>query len=857
MNIPMEKIITVIVSIPYYYWAGGAAVLFGLIFTAAVMINRRKIYKTAQNLFDKKESDPLIREKLLSKPSLLEKLIKNKGEDVIAHFQAAEYLVSRFIKKNKTEDARRLLKLAPEEGIYPVFSAALSGKRLEQFLLTWFRDNLDFYYLRIIAVKSRGEKFNEKKAEKLLSEYLELVRELTGDPEWPARFFALKIIMLDNSEKSIRLVKEAFKDPYPYIRKTVAENIKFLDTDELFGNLITLVLDDPVPEVRHSARLRIDREFPERWKLEPSGMEPLQMIHVLELLKTDSTEDRNTAVTALLSQDSEAKLSAARFLEKSGTLEKILMEADRGDLEDWNRKLLILENAVSTGITDFIGSFRNTDSVDVLLLAAKLLSISSNNSLIYQLAQKTFSLHDPTETSDKEELYKFVIQLSCEKGNDSTHKLIIDELKKRKNNKTLFGFVLPLLPKSKAYLFRELFIDFLKEPGLPAEEIFIETVSDFPYDLFLGSILDILEADRADYSHEIRKRAFSILLRWHLEQTVQIILENLSVMPVEEHDFVSEMLSEIDNKVLKDRIAFILSSPDSAIRTAVISTFPPDLARSFLKEIKDALNDSDPDVRIAAFRTLFKLGEAKAAGATLAVLKDPVFKVREAAVVTAAEKGSGKFLGILEEILNDESESDSVRKAVIKGLSSASNVQSVGILVKFLENDKFTGETINALSAKTDKKSLIALVESFKDTEAVIRDKISEAFIAMGEKGEDALVALMKEEISSLKPFISEILTRTGFVEMLILKLRNRKSSIRRSAAELLAEIATDAAYRGIILAARDPDRDVRIKVTKALEMLATPAGESILKSLENDPDKKVRKYTKWAMERVKAKNLV
>jgi HEAT repeat protein len=58
------------------------------------------------------------------------------------------------------------------------------------------------------------------------------------------------------------------------------------------------------------------------------------------------------------------------------------------------------------------------------------------------------------------------------------------------------------------------------------------------------------------------------------------------------------------------------------------------------------------------------------------------------------------------------------------------------------------------------------------------------------------------------------------------------------------------------VLAARDPDNEVRIKVTRALESLATPAGDSILKSLENDPDRKVRRYTHWAMERLKSKKL-
>ena len=124
----------------------------------------------------------------------------------------------------------------------------------------------------------------------------------------------------------------------------------------------------------------------------------------------------------------------------------------------------------------------------------------------------------------------------------------------------------------------------------------------------------------------------------------------------------------------------------------------------------------------------------------------------------------------------------------------------------------------------------------------------------MGGPGEEALVALLQEDIASLKPFLADILTRTGFVETLIRRLGHRKPEIRREAAGILASIGTESAYRGVVLAARDPDQEVRVQVTRALESLASPEGEAILKSLEEDPDRKVRRYTHLAMERLRAK---
>jgi HEAT repeat protein len=93
-------------------------------------------------------------------------------------------------------------------------------------------------------------------------------------------------------------------------------------------------------------------------------------------------------------------------------------------------------------------------------------------------------------------------------------------------------------------------------------------------------------------------------------------------------------------------------------------------------------------------------------------------------------------------------------------------------------------------------------------------------------------------------------------VESNIRKLSHKDPSSRRTAAEFLSLVGTKSAFRGIVLAARDPDEEVRVMVIKALEKLAKKDSREILDYLENDPDKRVRKYTHWALERLKAKSL-
>jgi len=844
-------------ELPLYQVLAAVAVFILVIVSLFVLIKRNRLIRRAVDKMESGEKDEVITAKLLKRPRLVETLIKRKGDEVITHFGVAEYLLRRLEHRKRPDDVRRLLKLAPDAGMYPVFRMALQKKSIAAIFRNWLKENKDILLIRGMALTAGGDEFDGKTAWELLTACIDELRELSGDPEWPVRYFTLRVLLYDDNQKSRRLVKESFRDPHPLLRRTAAEKSGNEDLDELFGALMSMVLDDPVPEVRQSARQRIDATFPDRWKLNPAGMDDLQAIHVLELLKVNSKEDENTAMNALKGSSVEGRLVAARFLGKSGSLGRLFTEANRGDREDWDRREHLLKKAVSVDVTEFLEKLKTVSSVDVLLLGAKILNGGGDPALISYLAERAFSHTDPIRDADEEELYRSAISLACIRGDEKARSLVRDELRKRRNDPDILGFVLPLLPPGEAAVFRDVLLDFLKDESFNADEAFLEIMAQIPPSMFLGPVLDILEADRSRHSHSVRLRALKCLGVWHLDYTLQTILENLPILPMEQaHEFALS-LGKMNKAALEKRAGFILASPDAGIRAALITILPAAGISSFTREIREGLNDADPNVRIACLRALFESGELKASGPALALLRDPVEQVRVEAARIAGMKSTEKFLETLETILNDKDESSSVRIASMEGLAVSENTGSIAAMVRFLNSsDLLQDEMIAAMARKTDRKSLVALVEHFKDSEAILRDRIAEVFTAMGEKGENVLVELLKEDIASLKPFLSEILTRTGFVEILIRKLSHRKPQVRREAAELLAQIATDSAYRGIVLAARDPDREVRVKVTRALESLATPASESILKSLQDDPDRKVRRYTHWAMERLKARKL-
>ena len=840
--------------------AGGAGLILIIIFIR-MLISGSALMRTALKMLEHGERDQASREefkaKLLDRPALIDALIRRKGEDVITYFGVNDHLVRKFERRKSPEDARRLLRISPDEGSFAVFRAAMDNPAVAAVFANWMKENSDIASVRAMGLRARGRDFNGEGARRLLGGCIEELRELSGDPEWPVRFFALRVMLGDGDAKSLRMVNEAFKDSHPLVRRTAAEEAVNRDPDELFDRLRTMVLDDPVPEVRISARRRIEAEFPERWRVYGSELSPLQLMHVLELGRIDSKEDENAAAAALRGEAAAARLSAARFMEKSGALKRLFTEADRGDRDDWERRMELLSRAVEAGAAGFLEDLRGTDAVDVLLLAAGLLEIEANTALIAVLAEKTFGRSDEISTADESELYHKTVSLACTKGGEAARVLVRDEIRRRRRDDKTLNFILPLLPPAEAPVFRDVLLEFLVDEEFTADKAFREIMSCLPPSMFLGAVLDVLEDDRSRRSHRVRLRALWVLGGWRLDYTLQIILENLTILTPEQSREFSVHLEAMDTEALEERVRFILASPDAGMRAAVISSLPSEKIASFRKEIREGLRDANPDVRIAALRALADTGEFKASGASLALLHDPVEKVRSAAARIAGVKAGTRFLESLEKLLYDENESPVVHKAALEGLSASDARESLDALVRYLDaNEELREEAGAALAAKTDRKSLVALVEHFKDSEAVLRDRIAGVFAAMGEKGDDSLVALLREDIPSLKPLLADILTRTGFVEILIRRLGHRKPRMRRDAAELLAAIATESAYRGIVLAARDPDSEVRVRVTRALESLAGSQGETILKSLETDPDRRVRRYTQWAMERIRAKKL-
>ncbi|MFW6290778.1 MAG: HEAT repeat domain-containing protein [Spirochaetota bacterium] len=462
------------------------------------------------------------------------------------------------------------------------------------------------------------------------------------------------------------------------------------------------------------------------------------------------------------------------------------------------------------------------------------------------------------ETTDHyDEIYARTVEAIGKRGTEEAQRLLAREITRRVDQPELLRASLSGVPEGHDQVYAPTLLAALRDPDFPERDALRAACTRLDAPLVLSTCIDIITAGRDANPHRVRIDALMTLGELGLPYTLQDILEHLPILPVETAREFTALLNAQQPRELERKVAKLLDSVDGSIRAAVISALPATGKKTFLNQIKAALGDADPDVRIAAAWSLVDYEETRALNQAAGMLRDPVERVRESVAHALAVGGGKTALDALREALVDENEVDVVKRGAIRGLGASDQPDAVDILVDVLEaDDELAEEATDALAGKARGASVRRLVERFKDAGPELRDRITGVFTRMGEHGEPVVREVLEEEIESLRPLLAEILETTGYVENRIRLLSNRDPRIRRDAADFLAKVGSEAAFRGIVLAARDPDSQVRVQVTKALERLASEDGKEILHALENDPDRKIRKYTHWALERLEAKSM-
>jgi len=838
-----------------------ALALSGIVFLITLLFKRSQFKKRLiavyrdPTLLDKEFRDYFSPPRIMARSTLIEKVALKEGKDLLELIGITNLWFTDLKKHRGKKNFRRILDYYPDAGLFTCFLIALERKDYAVILRAWLEKNEEFLLARRIALSGVGEAFDGEKALDFFRDKLPQIREMTGDPLWASRYFAIKILLYDNSDQSVRSIWESFHDPHALIRKTIACEFQTENKDKLYNELYRLFLNDPVREVRAAAKDRINRDFSDVYNIEMDNLDTHEAIHALEHLSPFSKADEDTALKFLDNENLELRFTAARYLEERGALRRLLEEADLGDRKNLNRIDRLLRKSCDVHVTSFLDISAKTGNIGSLYIAAGILAERGDVSLIDPLCRKIFSLNHSTT----ENILLFDRALLClnKRGTDQSLSFLNDFLKKNRENRKLSAKLLNALPARGAAIFIPTLVKLLKDESFISRRELREAICRMDPGLFLQGMLEIIKSDREAYSHKIRKDALKILVELRQSFCLQTILENLPILPQQESREIAVILAEYNRDEFDRMTSLLLESDDSSLRSSLISCLPAVEGKNFLKEIRKSLGDADPDVRIASIWAMVDFGDIKTISSAIDMLRDPVERVRMEVAMAIAGSGSDAALQELRLVLFDKNETDSVKVPAIRGLGFSKSLKSLEILTEMYEKtDEFDSVITKSLEGRTDSKEITRLIEIFKDGSPRLREKMTHGFIAMKESGEKMMLNLLKEDITALKPFISEVLEKTGFIESQIRMLKHRDPFLRQKAAAELSYIGTASAFRGIVLAARDSNKEVRIAVTKALEHLNNKEGTEILKKLENDPDRKVRKYTAWALGRLESKNM-
>lgn len=794
---------------------------------------------------------------LLRRSNLIEKMSEKSGPLVVELTGMDDLWIQRLENRGGRKNLMRVLKFAPDKGLFACFMAVLRKPSLAPALMGWLEGTGDFLFMRRIALSSRGKGFDGKKAHALFKDKLDLVRELGGDPEWASRFFSCQILLHDDDEKSRQLLWDAFDDPHPLVRKTVLEGFAPEDRQAHYKKLHALFIHDPAYEVRKSAWSHIHNEFSDLYTLNPKGLGEDETLHVLELLNVRVKDDENFALTFLQSKNLEFRLLSADFLQRCGALERICQNADLGDREDMERVYKLLKAASEVNVTGFLGRvIDSTNNPASLLVCARILI--SNDQLthfITPMARKVFALYNGK--AELLEVYQTALKCVSQSGSEETLRLLNQELERRAHDALAMPYILENMPPRGGLIFMTTLINHFRNPDYPYRDSLRKALKQMPVPMVLPEVLAMIKSSRDSLPIPVRVDAVRLLGEMGLTYCLQTVLENLWVLPLDEAREFMSVLGDYPRDLLATKVEKLLNTSDTRIRAAIIHALPAIQEKRFIPRLKELSKDVDPDVRIACAWALSDFTDMDWKAEDMAILRDPVDRVREEAARAFGKLGSQSVLNAMKKLFSLEDESAPVKKAALLGLGHSTAPAAIDIMVEQLEKDgQYQEEILQGLSIKRSKPELTRLFDRFKDADPAIKGKLTEAFKRMGEQGGLAMAELLKEDISSLKDYILEILDATGHVEYQLRRLSHRDQAVRRTAAEFLTTVGTLPAFRGLVLAAQDPDQEVRILVIKALEKLETEDSNKILEDLSNDPVRKVRRYTQWAMERLKAKSL-
>ena len=784
----------------------------------------------------------------------MERYSRQMGPRVVRETGLADRWIQKLDSSPSVASLRRVLLYCPSASLFKAFLAASASARLRKCFFEWVQGAGEEKVIRLLAEACRGEEFDPAFCAGFLETQGALLRELTSEQEWHSRYFAYRFLLLDENALTEKSLEDGLADPHPLVRKTLTAGFA-VDREKTWDILWDKLIHDPVYEVRETARKRIAKDFVDLYSLKDKALTAEETSRILELLDPACQEDRTFAMATLEIEnlDKELRYHAAAFLDKCGVLSENLAKNTLDDSNSLDHSVNILQKALEVNVSGFLQDYPSGDGAPLMAVSRLLSGKGGTQEDICQLEKKIFAFFAGKRIEPATvDIYTRTLEVVSAKGNARAFEILAEELSRRETDRVFLEHLLPRIPGNAEAMFAPILFRFLGNTAFPAREELVRLLGTFSPEIVLSGVFRILNSDRVGTPHAVRVSALKILGHLHLPFCLQRILESLPTFRPDEAEEFAALIADYPEEMFEDKVRTLLASPDARIRASIMTILPLVKNSSFLKEIRASLKDVDPDVRVAAIKALLGFDEIKLLNQETSMLRDPIERVRIATVEVIARHGNTAAMEILKAIAADENETDAVKTSVILGLGQATSAEGMPILIDVLDSmDGFRGHAERALAMRTSKKDISRLIEIFKDAEPPLREKLIPVFKAQGKEAEAQILEILKDEVASLKPYLVKILEESGYIDRLKKQLSHRKVEIRREAALQLSLMDTLPAFRGLVIAAKDPDQEVRVCVVKALEKLDSDQGREILEKLKEDPDNRIRKYTFWALERL------
>jgi len=596
----------------------------------------------------------------------------------------------------------------------------------------------------------------------------------------------------------------------------------------------------------------IRKDFADLYSLSPDHLENEEKVHCLELLDTHSAHDHSLALRFLEDSTPGIALAASLYLEKTGTLDRMMKESTESDIDDLKRKLKILKTASDHQITSFLDKRENFKHHGSFYIAVKILNSGIPCSQFSWIIQNILSFDDKTAFS--EDLKKGALTCLLRRKDTESFALIketLDDQKTREDHRTI---LLENLPSAGAGQFYPVLNKFLRDTGFSQFQRLLSAFRKIPLSLCLSDLYTLVRNTGED--REIRKRAILLLSQYKEFSSTLFLIENLFLLNIDEMSNLGTEVFLNNKEHFLYAAGRIFEECDSSLHQKLMHLCSLTGIRDFLPVIEEKLTDSDPESRIRAVWSLRTLNAVESLPALRLLLHDPVQKVRAQTAGALIDWNKSETFQDMIMILNDGHESFSVQESIIDSLGVSGNPKSIEILVSLLESNPVLNEQILAsLLHKKSESDIEIIIKLYDSAVPAVKSLLNELFKEMGESVESVLMELLNKtgDLHTSRN-ISSVLDSTGYVESLIGVLKSASAAKRLDAAEKLSMIGTVKASRGLLYAARDINKNIRILSLKALVRIQQ--NTEVLTLLENDPDKKVRRYAAWAKERIKAEQL-